>query len=208
MSFLPTVARQTEGGLTTRPVQLRGAFDGVFAEGQACSDRGGQLGHRCRPGHRSPCARVRGSPSRAGTSRRPLSRRRPSGNAVRPVALDLSDEGSIQAAADQVRAVGALDHLISVATERANGPVVSLERRALLAAFDAKVLGPILLAKHFAPMIAEEGSLLFLLLRPGRVAAVTGRRRDGSHQRQRQRARVPPSRLNWRPSASTPSRPE
>ncbi|GAB3893430.1 SDR family oxidoreductase [Microbispora bryophytorum] len=83
------------------------------------------------------------------------------GDAVRPVALDLSDEGSIQAAADQVRAVGALDHLISVATERANGPVVSLERRALLAAFDAKVLGPILLAKHFAPMIVDEGSLLF-----------------------------------------------
>jgi NAD(P)-dependent dehydrogenase (short-subunit alcohol dehydrogenase family) len=83
------------------------------------------------------------------------------GDAVRPVALDLSDEGSIQAAADQLRAVGALDHLVSVATERANGPVVSVERRALLAAFDAKVLGPILLAKHFAPMIAEEGSLLF-----------------------------------------------
>ena len=74
------------------------------------------------------------------------------GDAVRPVALDLSDEGSVQAAADQpLRAVGALDHLVSVATERAGGPVVSVERRALLAAFDAKVLGPILLAKHFAP---------------------------------------------------------
>jgi NAD(P)-dependent dehydrogenase (short-subunit alcohol dehydrogenase family) len=83
------------------------------------------------------------------------------GDAVRPVALDLSDEGAIQAAADQLRAVGVLDHLVSVATERANGPVVSVERRALLAAFDAKVLGPILLAKHFAPMIAQEGSLLF-----------------------------------------------
>lgn len=83
------------------------------------------------------------------------------GDAVRPVALDLSDEESIQAAADQLRADGALDHLVSLATERANGPVASLERRALLAAFDAKVLGPILLAKHFAPMIAEEGSMLF-----------------------------------------------
>lgn len=83
------------------------------------------------------------------------------GDKVRTVALDLSDEGSVQAAADQVRATGGLDHLVSVATERTNGPVASLERRALLAAFDAKVLGPILLAKHFAPMIAEEGSLLF-----------------------------------------------
>jgi NAD(P)-dependent dehydrogenase (short-subunit alcohol dehydrogenase family) len=83
------------------------------------------------------------------------------GNAVRPIALDLSDEESIQAAADQARADGGLDHLVSVATERANGPVVSAERRTLLAAFDAKVFGPILLAKHFANVIAEGGSLLF-----------------------------------------------
>ncbi|MEU4245853.1 SDR family oxidoreductase [Amycolatopsis sp. NPDC026612] len=83
------------------------------------------------------------------------------GDDVRPMALDLSDEESIQAAADEARAAGGLDHLVSVATERANGPVVSAERRAVLAAFDAKVFGPILLAKHFAPVIAEEGSLLF-----------------------------------------------
>lgn len=83
------------------------------------------------------------------------------GDAVRPIALDLSNEESIRAAADQVRAAGGLDHLVSVATERGNGPVASLERRALLAAFDAKVVGPILLAKHFARLIAEEGSLLF-----------------------------------------------
>ncbi|MFE9005610.1 SDR family oxidoreductase [Streptomyces sp. NPDC007875] len=83
------------------------------------------------------------------------------GDAVRPMTLDLSDEESIQAAADQVRTADGLDHLVSVATERSNGPVASLERRALLAAFDAKVVGPILLAKHFAQLIAEKGSLLF-----------------------------------------------
>lgn len=83
------------------------------------------------------------------------------GDDVRPITLDLSDEESIQAAADQARAAGGLDHLVSVATERGNGPVTSVERRALLAAFDAKVVGPILLAKHFAPLIAEGGSLLF-----------------------------------------------
>jgi NAD(P)-dependent dehydrogenase (short-subunit alcohol dehydrogenase family) len=83
------------------------------------------------------------------------------GEAVRPIALDLSDEESIQAAADQIGAAGGLDHLVSVAAERADGPVASVERRALLAAFDAKVVGPILLAKHFAPLIAEGGSLLF-----------------------------------------------
>ncbi|MEV5775888.1 SDR family NAD(P)-dependent oxidoreductase [Streptomyces antimycoticus] len=52
------------------------------------------------------------------------------GDAVRPMTLDLSDEESIQAAADQVRTAGGLDHLVSVATERSNGPVASLERRA------------------------------------------------------------------------------
>ena len=83
------------------------------------------------------------------------------GDAVRPVTLDLSDEGSVRAAAEQVGAAGTLDHLVSVAAERASGPVVSLEHRALVAAFDAKVFGPILLAKHFAPIIAPEESLLF-----------------------------------------------
>jgi NAD(P)-dependent dehydrogenase (short-subunit alcohol dehydrogenase family) len=83
------------------------------------------------------------------------------GEAVRPIALDLSDEESIRAAADQIGAAGRLDHLVSVAAERADGPVASVERRALLAAFDARVAGPILLAKHFVPLIAEGGSLLF-----------------------------------------------
>ncbi|MFK4540478.1 NAD(P)-dependent dehydrogenase (short-subunit alcohol dehydrogenase family) [Streptomyces tendae] len=68
------------------------------------------------------------------------------GDVVRPVALDLSNEESIRAAADRTRAAGGLDHLISVATERGSGPVASLERGALLAAFDAAVVGPILLA--------------------------------------------------------------
>jgi NAD(P)-dependent dehydrogenase (short-subunit alcohol dehydrogenase family) len=44
---------------------------------------------------------------------------------VRTVALDLSDEESIQAAADQVKAAGGLDHLVSVAVERANKPVAA-----------------------------------------------------------------------------------
>ncbi|MFI6631154.1 SDR family oxidoreductase [Nonomuraea fuscirosea] len=83
------------------------------------------------------------------------------GDTVRAIALDLSDEESIRVAADQAGTAGGLDHLVSVATERASGPVASLDRRALLAAFDAKVVGPILLAKHFAPLIAEGGSLLF-----------------------------------------------
>lgn len=77
------------------------------------------------------------------------------GEAVRPITLDLSDEESIQEAADQIGAAGGLDHLVSVAVERANGPVASAERRSLLTAFNAKVVGPILLAKHFAPLIAE-----------------------------------------------------
>ncbi|MEV0227635.1 SDR family oxidoreductase [Streptomyces sp. NPDC050704] len=141
-------------------MQLRGAFDGVVAEGQTRSDRGGS----------SDIAAALATDLLREGARVTLAGRdiektavaaKAIGDAVRPVALDLSDEGSIQAAADQVRAAGRLDHLVSVAAERASGPVVSVERRALLAAFDTKVLGPILLAKHFAPMIAEEGSVLF-----------------------------------------------
>ncbi|MEV6641445.1 SDR family oxidoreductase [Amycolatopsis sp. NPDC051371] len=81
------------------------------------------------------------------------------GDTVEATALDLADEGSIQAAAG--RFADGIDHLVSVAAARANGPIGSLERGALLAAFDAKVVGPILLAEHFAPLIAESGSLLF-----------------------------------------------
>src|SRR5882757_10945515 len=71
--------------------------------------------------------------------------------------VDLGDEDSIRALAAEV---GELDYLVSLAADHANGPVTELDRGAVVRAFDAKVIGPILLAKHLAPRIREGGAIL------------------------------------------------
>jgi NAD(P)-dependent dehydrogenase (short-subunit alcohol dehydrogenase family) len=62
--------------------------------------------------------------------------------------VDLSDEDSIAALA---AGVGAFDHLVSTAAMPANGPVATLDLAAVRRAFAAKVIGPLMLAKHLAP---------------------------------------------------------
>lgn len=71
--------------------------------------------------------------------------------------LDLADEESISRLAAEV---GELDYLVSLAAAPANGPVTELDRDAIHTAFDAKVIGPILLAKHFGPRFGEGGAML------------------------------------------------
>lgn len=69
--------------------------------------------------------------------------------------IDLTDEASIAAFA---AVSGPLDHVVSLAAAPANGPVGELDRDAVHTAFDAKVIGPLLLAKHLAPVV--RGSFL------------------------------------------------
>jgi NAD(P)-dependent dehydrogenase (short-subunit alcohol dehydrogenase family) len=71
--------------------------------------------------------------------------------------VDLGDEKSIVALAESV---GTVDYLVNVANSSANGPLTELEREAVVGAFDAKVIGAILLAKHFGPRFAEGGAML------------------------------------------------
>lgn len=71
--------------------------------------------------------------------------------------LDLTDESTIRALAARV---GDLDYLVSLAADPANGPVTELDRDAVHRAFDAKVIGPILLAKHFASRFRPGGAIL------------------------------------------------
>ncbi|MFJ5234912.1 SDR family oxidoreductase [Kitasatospora sp. NPDC088391] len=80
----------------------------------------------------------------------------PGPSAVLP--LDLTDEPSIEAFAARV---GRIDHLVSTAALPANGPLADLRTADIRRAFDAKVIGPLLLAKHLAGRIAEDGSLTF-----------------------------------------------
>lgn len=69
--------------------------------------------------------------------------------------LDLADERSI---ADFAGLLGRFDHLVSTAAMPANGPLKDLELDDIQRAFSAKVIGPLLLAKHLARQVSEHGS--------------------------------------------------
>ncbi|MFJ1703228.1 SDR family oxidoreductase [Kitasatospora sp. NPDC088346] len=77
---------------------------------------------------------------------------------ARVVPVDLADEDSIAALAS---AVGGFDHLVSTAAMPANGPLAELDPEAVRRAFAAKVIGPMLLAKHLAGRAADGGSFTF-----------------------------------------------
>ncbi|MFJ8854957.1 SDR family oxidoreductase [Streptomyces sp. NPDC102437] len=74
------------------------------------------------------------------------------------VPVDLADEASIAALAKRV---GRFDHLVSTAAMPANGPVAELDLTDVQRAFAAKVIGPLLLAKHLACQARESGSFTF-----------------------------------------------
>ncbi|GAB2727065.1 SDR family oxidoreductase [Kitasatospora kifunensis] len=74
------------------------------------------------------------------------------------IPVDLADERSI---AEFAARVGRFDHLVSTAAMPANGPLADLELEAIQRAFAAKVVGPLLLAKHLAGQVAENGSFTF-----------------------------------------------
>ena len=71
--------------------------------------------------------------------------------------VDVTDDASIAAFADRV---GPVDHLVSTVSARARGKLADLDRAKLQLSFDTKVIGPAMLAKHFAPLINEGGSIV------------------------------------------------
>ncbi|WP_436532337.1 SDR family oxidoreductase [Actinoplanes sp. HUAS TT8] len=71
--------------------------------------------------------------------------------------VDLADESSIAALAGRL---GHVDHVVSTASARARGAVGDLDPGAVLASFEVKVVGPILLAKHLAPRMPADGSFV------------------------------------------------
>ncbi|GLY39831.1 short-chain dehydrogenase [Amycolatopsis sp. NBRC 101858] len=77
---------------------------------------------------------------------------------VTAAAVDLTDEASVAALAERL---GRVDHVVSTASARARGTVGELAHDVVLRSFDVKVLGPLLLAKHFAPRMPEDGSFVF-----------------------------------------------
>jgi NAD(P)-dependent dehydrogenase (short-subunit alcohol dehydrogenase family) len=71
--------------------------------------------------------------------------------------VDVTDDESI---ASLTRRVGAVDHVVSTASARARGKLRDLDRSKLRLSFDTKVIGPTMLAKHFAPQINPGGSFV------------------------------------------------
>jgi NAD(P)-dependent dehydrogenase (short-subunit alcohol dehydrogenase family) len=61
------------------------------------------------------------------------------------VRLDLTDESTIAAAAARL---GAVDHVVTVGSLPHDAPIAELDRDRIVAAFEAKVIGPLLVAKH------------------------------------------------------------
>jgi NAD(P)-dependent dehydrogenase (short-subunit alcohol dehydrogenase family) len=71
--------------------------------------------------------------------------------------VDLTDEASIAALSERL---GRVDHVVSTASARARGRLADLNRDAIRLSFDTKVIGPLMLAKHFAPRMNQGGSFV------------------------------------------------
>jgi NAD(P)-dependent dehydrogenase (short-subunit alcohol dehydrogenase family) len=71
--------------------------------------------------------------------------------------VDVTDDDSIAALAERL---GQVDHVVSTVSARARGRLAELDRAALRQSFDTKVIGPIMLAQHFAPRMSADGSFV------------------------------------------------
>ena len=71
--------------------------------------------------------------------------------------VDLTDDASIARLGQRL---GSVDHVVTTASARARGRIADLDRDSVRRSFDTKVIGPIMLAREFAPRIREGGSVV------------------------------------------------
>jgi NAD(P)-dependent dehydrogenase (short-subunit alcohol dehydrogenase family) len=71
--------------------------------------------------------------------------------------VDVTDEASVKSLAERL---GSVDHVVTTASARARGQVADLTADTVLLSLHTKVVGPILLAKHFAPRMPQDGSFV------------------------------------------------
>jgi len=74
------------------------------------------------------------------------------------VRIDLQNEETIAAAAELLQ--DGLDHIVSTGSAPHDVRATDLDHGKLLTAFTAKLIGPLLVAKHFAPLLRPTGSIL------------------------------------------------
>lgn len=81
--------------------------------------------------------------------------------------VDPTDEASIAALGKRL---GTVDHVVATASARAPGRLADLDLDAIRMSFDTKVIGPLMLAKHLAPRMADGGSFtIFSGVAPGKI---------------------------------------
>jgi NAD(P)-dependent dehydrogenase (short-subunit alcohol dehydrogenase family) len=92
------------------------------------------------------------------------------------VRCDLQDESTLAAAAERLK--DGVDHIVTTGSAPHGGRVGELDQDKLVAAFTAKVIGPMLVAKHFAPVLRPTGSMVLFSgvvgWRPGPGSLVKG----------------------------------
>lgn len=90
--------------------------------------------------------------------------------------VDLQDESTLAAAAQQLK--DGIDHIVTTGSAPHDVRASELDRDKLLAAFTAKVIGPMLVAKHLAPVLRPTGSMVLFSgvvgWRPGPGSLVKG----------------------------------
>ncbi|SEJ12505.1 SDR family oxidoreductase [Demequina mangrovi] len=73
------------------------------------------------------------------------------------VEIDVTDEASIVAGLD---GAGEIDHVVVLSVAHHNVPVEELDHDLTMAAFEARIVGPLMLAKHAASRLRPGGSLV------------------------------------------------
>jgi NAD(P)-dependent dehydrogenase (short-subunit alcohol dehydrogenase family) len=71
--------------------------------------------------------------------------------------VDLTDDDSIASLSERL---GPVDHVVSTGSARARGRIADLDRGKVQLSFDTKVIGPLMLAKYFAPRMSTGGSFV------------------------------------------------
>ncbi|MGO1949638.1 MAG: SDR family oxidoreductase [Mycobacteriaceae bacterium] len=78
-------------------------------------------------------------------------------NAAESVYIDITDEASIKEALTQAAPV---DHIVVTTSAHHNVSVQELDHTSTQAAFEAKIIGPLMLAKHAAGVLPPTGSII------------------------------------------------
>jgi NAD(P)-dependent dehydrogenase (short-subunit alcohol dehydrogenase family) len=111
----------------------------------------------------------------------------PSHEVIKPGQIDLTDESSIAAAAERVKAIGAPDLVIVASGILSDGQILQPEKsfrhqsaQAFERVFAINTFGPALVAKHFLPIMPRRGRAVFAAL-SARVGSISDNRAGGWH---------------------------